>query len=90
MNISDVIKNAGDDQVEVQSIATSIVKVQQKKHDCELTIAVSKGKGHELMAGLTSGHMPVVGILVWMTREQWANATATPVKKRNRTSKGNS
>lgn len=75
MEISAIIAKIGDENLEIQSIATSIIKVQQKKHDAEVTIATSKEYGQKLMSGIATGKMPIVGILVWMTREQWEAAT---------------
>ena len=88
MQISDVIKKVGDEKVQIQSVATSIIKVQQKKHDAEVTIATSRENGQKLMSGITTGKMPIVGILVWMTREQWEEATKEAEKPKTKPKKG--
>lgn len=72
MKLWQLIKKIGEDKVETQSIATSVLKVQQKKHDAEITFATSKNNGHGIMQGLLpGGKCTRVGILVWCDREEY-------------------
>jgi len=69
MNIVEVIQKAGLENVQVQSVAASLVKMLRRKQDSEITVATShemaSAVGREA-AGIPSTHY---GLLLWIPRD---------------------
>lgn len=68
MTIIEIINKVGMENIRVQPMHTSLVKMHQKKADTELTIATDHEKGQSVAResnGIEGTHL---GLIVWVPR----------------------
>lgn len=67
MKLSELIEHVGNDHVQIQDLAQSLVSAKAKTNDGEITFATDHSKVVQLSTGQKPDH---VGIVVWLPRNR--------------------
>lgn len=72
MNLTDILKEVGNDDIKLQFLSNSTVAVKDKKktNDTEVTFATDRVNSNEVF----NGYPNKVGIVVWVDRLVWDSA----------------
>jgi hypothetical protein len=69
MTILDIINKAGMENIKVQTMHGSLVKMHKKKHDTELTIATEHEKGGSVARESNGIEGDYLGLILWVPRK---------------------
>ncbi len=77
MTLSELIKHVGDENVQMQNLAASLIGFEKRGHHTEITFGTEAVSAIELMTNST----PLMGLVIWLPRDKLPNKNETEGKK---------